>query len=259
VVAWSTTDKSANVTLSGGNLIATFSSATQGSVRGDTSFTGKRYFEALMSVSSSFWSVGWANATASLAAQIGTTVNSVCSRPARADVFFNSVSSAVQNSASLDAPVTARIAIDTTALLFWVALDDGLWNNSATADPASGTGGISLAALGAGPYFPIFGSAASGSQCTARFGAADMWFATPAGFSTLDTNVQAFMASSKFLGSAILAPPKNAMDASKLIGYGLLAPPANAFLCSKLIGYAILCDVKPPMRARTRDTAYLRF
>jgi hypothetical protein len=66
--------------------------------------------------------------------------------------------------------------------MFWARVDNGLWNNSATADPAAGTGGRSVATIAAGPYFPIFGDNGSGGAVTANFGATDFWFAPPSGF-----------------------------------------------------------------------------
>jgi hypothetical protein len=259
MVAWSTTDKT-NITLSGSNLTATKSAAAAGGVRLDTSFTGKRYFEFVLSTSTNHAAIGWANATASTGAQLGVDKNGFAYRPQRGEWMLNNVTSGTPTPrANGGVSRVVRVAVDFTALRAWVALGDDFWNALATEDPGTGTGGFDISTLNAGPYFPFFGSDDAGSAGTINCGAGDMWYAIPSGFSTLDTNVQAFEATSKMEGLALLAPPKNTMITPKMIGYGMLSAPANSVVCSKLIGYAILADVKPPMRSRTRDTAYLRF
>jgi hypothetical protein len=261
MVAWSTTDKS-NITLSGSNLTATKSAATIGGVRCDTSFAGgKLYYEAWVVVGTNHWAVGWANASEVFTNLIGNVANnnSVGGWPQRGEVHFNAVQTNMQTDQGLNNVYTVRVAVDFTAKLIWFALNDSFWNLSPTDNPATGAGGRSISTINAGPYFPIFGSDDAGSSCTARFGAADMWYPTPAGFSTLDTNTQAFMATSKFEGAAILAPPQLAANVSKLEASAILAPPQTALNISKLIAYAILQDTKPPPRSRSRENVYLRF
>jgi hypothetical protein len=75
-----------------------------------------------------------------------------------------------------------------------------------------------------------------------------MWFPVPAGFSTLDTNVQAFEAAAKFISYAILQPPQAAASVFKQISYGLLRPPQNAVSVFKFISYALLQP--PPTNGR---------
>jgi hypothetical protein len=239
MVAWSTTDKSANVVLSGGNLTAALNTAAAGGVRCDTSFTGLRYFEVLV-VNGSNIRIGWADATASLTTTLGQDTHGVRADPPSQNVVCNNVVLGAMSTFGANAGSTVCIAADFTAKLIWTRVNGGLWNNSLTADPATGTGGFSIAALAAGPYFPMFQSVSNGASVTARFGAADMWFATPAGFSTLDTNVQAFEAVGKLISGAILAPPKNAVSLQKLISGAILAPPRNAISLQKMVGYAIL-------------------
>lgn len=245
-VIWNSGDASANVTLSGGSLVATMSSATQGAVRGNTSFAaGKLYFEAtLTNLSGSAWSVGWANSAAALGTAMGTDTKSVVYRPNQGgQAFFNNGALGTDYFPSVGD--TVCVAFDIGALKIWFKVNNGLWNGSATADPATGAGGYSVATIAAGPYFPVFGDAGSGGAVTARFGATDFWFAIPSGFSGLDTNAQAFNAASKFLGYAELAPPQNAVSASKFVGYAELAPPRNAVSASKVVGYALLREASP--------------
>jgi len=61
------------------------------------------------------------------------------------------------------------------------------WNNSATANPSTGTGGQALTGLNAGPYFAIFNDDQSGGQVTANFGGSAFTRSVPTGFSAWDT------------------------------------------------------------------------
>lgn len=257
MVAWSTTDKSANVVLSGGNLTASWNSAVQGGVRCDTSFAGGLLYFELYTVSGSLsnLSVGFANATQSLAAQVGNSVNSVGVATGNAIVLLNNITiGAFEHTTSQNTiPYTVCIAINFTSGKIWARPmgpgPGGFWNGSVTADPATGVGGLSLSTLAAGPYFPMIGSTnSSGAIVTARFGAASLWYPVPAGFSTLDTNVQAFEAATKFVSYAVLQPPQAAMSVYKEVSYALLRPPQNAISVYKLVSYAILQP--PPTNGR---------
>ncbi len=257
MVAWSTTDKSANVTLSGGNLTATWSSNAQGGVRCDTSFAGGLLYFELYAVSGALGnlSVGFANATANLAQSVGQTVNGVGVIPGNNSVTINNSSiGAFEHSTQQNTiPYTICIAVNFTSGKWWArpawAGGGGFWNGSTTADPASGTGGLSLSTLAAGPYFPMIDSLNSnGAVVTARFGAADMWFPVPSGFSTLDTNVQAFMATAKDVSYAILQPPQASANVFKFSSYAILNIPQSAASVFKLVSYALLQP--PPTNGR---------
>jgi hypothetical protein len=66
-------------------------------------------------------------------------------------------------------------AMDLDADLYWARKVGGLWNNSATADPVTGVGGLSMAGLGTGPIYPaatLYNSA--NAKVTSRFAAAEM-------------------------------------------------------------------------------------
>jgi hypothetical protein len=251
---WNPADKSATVTLTGGSLIATTTSAAQAGVRGLTSVaSGKVYVEHTIGVLSGFV-VGWANAAQSLAGALGAT----------ADSFGYQVGGSFRIAGTFPGTVdtarlgqTVRIAWDITAKLVWIALDNQWWNSSKTADPATGVGGISTALLNAGPYFPMFGVAASGTQTISRFGATDNWFPNPAGFASLDTNAQVFEATAKFQGYGLLGPPRTAESVAKMLGYGLLGPPSNAASVAKMLGYAITTSQLPNF-TRAQRLAYLR-
>lgn len=226
------------------------SSATQGAVRGDTSFTGKQYFEGWFAASSgATWRVGFANATAALGTLIGGDINSVGVDPVNGGIRFNASNLGTTGAIyGGNVGCAVCIAIDTTAKLFWARINGGSWNGQTTADPATGTGGLSLAALGAGPYFPIFSAATNTAACIGRFGAADMAYAIPAGFSVFDANVQAFMQTPKMLSYSILNTPQASANAFKLISYGILNTPQKSTNVFKLISYAVLQP--PPVNGR---------
>ncbi len=243
-VLWNTADKSANVTLSGGSLVATMTSASQGAVRADTSFgSGKLYYEVVLGTASgSNFGVGWANATSSLSSFIGNDKNGVASYVANAGspFFFNNANVGGGGGYAAYASLTLCIAFDIGGKLIWAKYNNGLLNGSTTADPASGTGGISLSTINAGPYFPVMCANANGASVTANFGVTNFNYAVPAGFSGLDTNAQAYNASSKFLGYDVLNIPDATAVSSKFLGYADLPPSQNAAVSSKFIAYAIL-------------------
>lgn len=246
MTTWNSGDKSANITLSGGSLIATATSSTIGAVRATTSASsGKVYYEAIMLVAAgSDYGLGWANSTAALSAFIGADKNGVACFPAFTGgaFFFNGANLAggtgfITGSLQL---LTLCVAFDIGGLLIWARTGGSYWNNSATADPGTGTGGIGVSTINAGPYFPVFGSNSSGASVVVNFGATDFGYPVPSGFAGLDTNTQAFAATTKILGYPVLSPPRATVSASKILGLGLLSPPRNAVSLSKMVGYAIL-------------------
>jgi hypothetical protein len=247
-VLWNTADKTANVTLSGGSLTATLTSAAYGGVRADTSASGKIYFEiAVNTVPSVNIGIGWANATASLSTYTGQDNNSWnwFFYTGTGNVWINNGPILGTGEAAVQTEVLG-IAFDTTAKLGWVRVKNSRWNGSATADPATGTGGFSVSGLNAGPYFPCFNSNVNGASITANFGASSFTYAIPSGFSGLDTNVQNYEAAAKIIAYAELPPPLNAVDAAKIAGYANLPPPRNAVDVGKFIAYA---QVPPPRNA----------
>lgn len=259
-VIWSTTDKTANVTVS--SLLATASTAAQGGVRANTSFaSGKLYYEVTLGATngSTTTGIGWANAAASLTAFFGSDKNGHAVYPGN-----GTPSNIVFNGAGLGSlgigwftGQTMCIAFDITNKLIWYKIPGRPWNNNPSADPGTGTGGLSVSTILAGPYFPAFGPASSGTSITANFGATPFQSPIPSGFSAVDPTTQAYAASSKFLGYVIDGPPQNAMSASKLLGYVIDGPPTTALAASKLLGYAIITN-KTASYSRQRQYVYLR-
>jgi hypothetical protein len=250
MVAFSTTDKSANVTLSASfgtaNLVATMTSAVQGGVRADTSVTAKTYIEFWMSGGSG-WIVGFANSTLPLGTQLGTTKDGFCVTSGSQIRVNNGNVANTQIVPFLGGAV--RLAWDPVNKLIWIAVNNSFWNNSPTADPASGVGGINLTTnLNAGPWFPMFSSATNTDAVIARFGGGDMAYPIPSGFATMDTNVQAFSAAPKFTSMVLMNTPQSAASAFKFISFGILNTPQKSVNAFKFVSYAIL--IRPAAAGR---------
>jgi hypothetical protein len=86
-----------------------------------------------------------------------------------------------------------QFAFDFVAQLLWVQGNATyLWNNSATANPALGIGGISFAALGNGPFYMMLSMYAPQSayaECGMRFALSDYPGLVPVGYTPWDTYV----------------------------------------------------------------------
>ena len=76
------------------------------------------------------------------------------------------------------------IAVDLTARLGWLCRNGGNWNNSGTANPATGTGGLTLQAASAFAPIVFFGGGSQvvGDAFTANFGATAYAQTPPSGF-----------------------------------------------------------------------------
>ena len=75
------------------------------------------------------------------------------------------------------------ISVDLNARLFWMRKNNGLWNGNATADPATGVNGISIASGTWAPYLHFGGSGGVATdQYTGNFGQAAYSGTMPSGF-----------------------------------------------------------------------------
>jgi hypothetical protein len=177
---WNPADKNANVTLSNGNLTATDTSGTS-PVRAIASHsTGKFYYSVHLDALAGNGTTGIANSAATLGNFVGSDNNGVAYNPSGGSVLANSAALAtIQTSVQGN---TVDVAVDIGGQLIWFRTNGGNWNNSGTANPATGTGGISFASVAAGPYFPAWAGFAASDAVTANFGAAAYTFAAPAGF-----------------------------------------------------------------------------
>lgn len=77
--------------------------------------------------------------------------------------------------------------IDVGAQLFWVRRNNtGNWNNTAGADPATGTGGLSFRNLSGNIYAMCACVAATSGSITGRFASSDWTYAAPSGFGQIN-------------------------------------------------------------------------
>lgn len=171
-----------NVTLSGGNLIATVL-PTNGGVRGAGGLTsGKYYWEnTYTTINTNTVGVGISLASASLTN--ATNIGFANIARTTGGITVNNVGSGSALGIINPAAVVG-IAVDFTAKLIWFRIAPaGNWNGSGTANPATGVGGISIASISTGPLYPcMYGQ--TGDKITANFGATAFSGAVPSGFTS---------------------------------------------------------------------------
>lgn len=177
-------DKSALITLSNGNLTGTGTTGGTGDdlVRSTTSKTsGKLYFEGTMTLNGAESALGVANSTASLTAFLGTDNNGVG--------LYRSGKVYIGGSNTITGPSMNNgdifgVAVDFGGQLIWFRNNNAstVWNAGGTANPATGIGGQSFAAI-TGPYFFCFDIPANSSAVTTVNPGNSFNVAAPSGFS----------------------------------------------------------------------------
>ena len=186
---WNPSDKSANISLSAGDLTASATSVTDGAVRSTTSKTGgKIYFEVDAA------STGFGGNTGIGLALGSTGLSSIGSSGVGVIVYGGGLIYVNGGFAlSLGLPLTGivSLAVDLVNSRFWVRLNalpppNNTWNNTG-ADPAANTGGVNIASMF--PTNPAFAVSTFNETLTsfnARFGGEGFSYAVPAGFSGWD-------------------------------------------------------------------------
>ena len=184
-ITWSTTNKAATITLTNGNLTATNGIGANAGVMGTSGqASGKYYWEVTLADTPSVNTrVGAAQnyktATYGGAAYINANATTV-------DYNINSVTLA-SPAVTLGAGSVLCFALDFDNKMIWFRVGTGNWNNSGTADPATNTGGYSLAALLTGAaqgisLLPFLMLSGSNHAATANFGDTAFSSAVPSGF-----------------------------------------------------------------------------
>jgi hypothetical protein len=165
---WSTTDKSAGITLSNANLTATGTAAQ--SLRAiDRQALGKFYFELTMNTSNISPYVGLIDPS------VMVNVNGT--------IFVNSLSTGIQLGVRASGDIFG-IAVDLTNRLAWFRVaPSGNWNANAAYSPATGTGGVAFTGGIGLPMYPwaYFNTA---GNIVANFGGSAFTGAVPAGFTS---------------------------------------------------------------------------
>jgi hypothetical protein len=184
-VLWSSSDKTANITLSNANLTATHTGSTDGGVRANVSHTsGLYYFEVACGATFAGGNagIGIANASAVLSTA-GSTASNIAIAYHSGTMWVNAGSTGTSIGALAGA--TCCVAVDLTHARIWFRNNGGNWNNSGTANPATNTGGFDLSGFitaNTTPVYPLFTSDSASDNCTANFGASSFSFTVPSGF-----------------------------------------------------------------------------
>lgn len=172
------------------NLDTTMSKVTTNSYassRSKTSKTsGKKYFEATFGsvVSSGGLGIGVGESGMTLAGYVGQTANSVGLR----DNGFGENNGTVWMAGPSDMQWNGAflfVAVDVGARKIWFKKNGGTnWNNSGTANPATGVGGISIS--GSGPLFAVGSVYSPTDAVTLNLGSSVFAGSIPSGFSAWD-------------------------------------------------------------------------
>lgn len=186
---WDATAKNANVVLSGGNLTAADNGVTFVNLagRGDTSVASgqKRYWEVtITSGPPGGMGVGIANSSKTWAndSYLGLETNSI-GYFGDGNVWYNNASAATL--ATVAAGDVVCVALDAGNKIWW-RKNGGNWNNSGTDNPATNTGGVTLAGGLTGTVYAGYNVRNEGTtgQLTANFGATAFAFTPPSGFTS---------------------------------------------------------------------------
>lgn len=182
---WNPADKDADITLSSGNTIATTNGTGVTGVRDTASHTTGKYYGEFTSQStmSSFYGLGLATSAWNFNAVDGLGGDTVSVAWAiNGTVYINNNSIGTAEAATASGTVIS-MAVDLDAKLIWFRVNGGNWNNSGSANPATGAGGFALTGLSAGAFFSAFGDTGVVGDGVLWTGSAPFAESVPSGFS----------------------------------------------------------------------------
>lgn len=197
---WNPSDQ-VNVTLSNGNLTATISAAN-GTIRSTTSKTsGKVCAEATNTTGGSTFVFGLADSALTLANNVGSAdfIEALPFWPTGPqNVYLNNVQLSGGSTVSAQGEAIT-VCADLGAKLEWftdatMRAAGNPWNNSTTANPATGVGGMSFSGMNC-PCFVAFGNSGTAATSAATLNSVGPFaVTTPSGFAAWDgpagTNLQ---------------------------------------------------------------------
>jgi hypothetical protein len=184
---WNPFDKSTSASLTNNNLTANLGAA-QGAVRGVRGrSSGKYYLEyTMIKWAGDAGGPGVALASASFSGN-ATTAGIIAVAGSNGTIWVNGSAGPSFGGTPADGDIVC-MAIDFDAALIWFRQGvAGNWNGSGTANPATGVGGVSLAALAGATLFPFFIDQSTDS-ITANFGGSAFTGTIPSGFSAWNVN-----------------------------------------------------------------------
>lgn len=176
-VTWNPSNKSAAITLSGGNLIATHTATSEhdGVTATLGRSAGKYYFEVRSDSSTTDGLIGVAGAGFNLDNYLGLGSTEYSYYQTNGQKVNNG--SAVAYGAAYTTPAVIGVAVDLDAGKIWFAKDN-TWQ--ASGNPAAGTGEAYSGMTG--EKFPAITMFTNGSSMTARFKSSDFTYSPPTGF-----------------------------------------------------------------------------
>jgi len=178
---WNPSDKHANVSLSGGNLIASGTTSGYFSARGTAAIvSGNKYYgEFVMnSVGGSDMAIGLANSSANLADYISAGGGNSIGYFLGYGLMLSDTPVSGYGSGWADND-RVGFAINGTTQRLYIRVNGGSWLNSG--DPVAGTGGADISALGATIYVALTFSLNTES-ITANFGNSAFVDSVPSGY-----------------------------------------------------------------------------
>lgn len=192
VITWNAADCAPALVLSNGDLTVTHPGPTgNAKVRATTSkSTGKWVVEIGVIVDlSGQTGIGLASASTSLtgSSNLGSSGQDSTSVSTSGGVRVSPAGQVIANNIPLNygPGETVMIAVDLDASLVWFRTSGSNWNNSGTANPATGVGGVDISAI-SGTLYPSVQLRGSGDQMTANFGASAFVHTIPSGFTSWD-------------------------------------------------------------------------
>lgn len=183
--------KSAGITLSGGNLVATIASGTS-NVLASRTCSGLNYGQFTVGASlTGNLCVGLANRSYNTAAGtlLGTDSMSLGYKQDGTVRCNNVLLATIQTFA---AAAVIDVAYNPLAQLIWFRTNNGNWNNNAANDPATNTGGISTFTLGSYHFggaccFAIGGTTVTPNMSITAVFTSGFTYTAPSGYITVDT------------------------------------------------------------------------
>jgi hypothetical protein len=186
-ITWNPSDKESAIVLSGGNLVATNSTTAHNATLRATSSvsSGKWHWETTIggTLDPNASPTGIATSLASLSTYLGDQDDSL-GWFNDGSVYLNDV--VVATVATFAAGNRLVVEFDASAKLIWLAVGAGNWNNSGTANPATGTGGISTAGITGSTLFPAATLYATTDSVTVHFLAGSFTRGISSGFSAYE-------------------------------------------------------------------------
>jgi hypothetical protein len=255
---WSTTDR-VNATLSGTNNLTVTTTAGGGARTIDRQGAGKYYFEYTCTTVAVSCAVGVGNGIAVIAGINVTPVGTAAVGLTSGVIAVNNANTGSSLGARASGDIIGVALDDDNKLIWFRVAPSGNWNGSGTANPATGVGGLSIAAISLDsrllPLCGWFAAVGSGDVITANFGDSAFTGAVPSGFTSgFPTGSPPLVAAVPAIArETLLANPISSAYLSALIREVLLqggtpyVPPATAAQAAGLVMEILRQDPAPSL------------